>query len=272
MAQNYHIQVQYDLANGGLTIDASQRVLVLEGDSPAPSVVWTFENVDELSRQGWSPGITIDGASGGGYTGPFADLCQSPVGVLGAGNSGQQQIFSYRAVLNPPEGGGESPIYSDYARLDNRITTPDSSPSIEVRRVAGTERELELVPQVVNLTAGQTVRWKVVDVIPEEIGSWFPRVVFFSDRQPPENPHPAFGPFTSLERAGETVIGAGNNRVAGAYNYRFEIVSADGTVHFESTPDPTLDNEGDPTGGGGEVEPPVPRSSGPLGSLAPARD
>ena len=58
-----------------------------------------------------------------------------------------------------------------------------------------------------------------------------------------------YGPFLSWQVDKQTVIGLGHSEDSGRWKYRFEMMSRTGeTRKLLSSPDPTVDDEGDPTG------------------------
>ncbi len=262
MAKNYQINVLLS----GTTLTVETHTQVLESDDEAtPGVVWIFEDIDAYLSQGYMPAIKFLGSDDGSkkYYGPFADLCQTRYMVIGAGNTGDMNTsFEYQAMLVPPEGVSGNVIASDLAdppELVNLISTSDSSPVIDVTVLNDTEYGLELEPEYVNLTAGQSILWRVgwkdSALKPAE---WYPQVVFdaLEDSESSFEPFRAFGPFASLSTSGGVVLGSGNNDVEGRYKYRFQIVDpASDTVKWRSTPDPAIDNEGNPTGGGTLIKP-----------------
>lgn len=237
----YHIDVTYDVETGLLTVEQEQVTIAApaEGDA-TPSVLWRFDGIDELLRQGYVAGIWFAESE----YGPFTNLCNWPTEVAGCGNDGVSGTQRYEAVLVPP--GGEALIQSQPCQLTNQVSVEqaDGSPVVSVTVVDGDSPLLEVHPQSVGRLKGQSLIWRVVGDVPVWLANSYPRVVF-SDG--PVGSSASFGPFEGWDRFEKTLIGAGQGGEPGVYSYRFQLVSFDdGRVVIQSSPDPTVDDRGEP--------------------------
>lgn len=243
MSHSDRIYVHYDATDGSLTIDDGD--LTLSPDTtPIHSLVWTFEGIDGLVAAGWAPGIRFrpGGSRTPRYAGPFSSLYHTGSAVIACGNTGEGGQYPYRAILDPPINSTLPKIRSRRARIYNEVPRPADN-VIRVTPVPGTEGLLRLEPETVTYDSGQSIAWRVEEA-PEEIAQWYPRLVF-ADGPGPMSSH--FGPFTSLETRNDGVLGSGSKGQPGQYSYLFQMVSVeDGEVLFESTDDPTIDEEEDP--------------------------
>ncbi len=243
------VTVTYNATAGSLSIDEAETSLELtETMSAIHSLVWKFEGIEGLVAAGWAPGIDFllpeNSNEEGVYLGPFTDLCTTDAVVVAAGNTGQADAFSYRAVLRPPGQTGLK-ITSEPASLVNRMA---KAPAAIVVTREGSDPDanpaLTLQPSDVTLWPGQSMTWEVMD--PGLDDEWLPRIVFH------EGPEYAFisshfGPFATIETRKNGLLASGNRNQPGLYKYAFQMVSAeDGQVLIESTGDPTIDDQGDP--------------------------
>ena len=253
MHARYRITVRYDATDGSLKIEpASKRRLVLAANNPPiHSLVWGFEGVEGLVAAGWAPGIRFvlgPGESVPLYSGPFTNLTRTTSSVIGCGNTGQGGKYTYFAILKPPAKSDLSEIHTERAQLFNEVQQQEEA----VVRVSMPPGDcgglLQVEPQAVTYAAGQSIRWEVVDA-PEDLRKWYPRVVFVDG---PDGMNSHLGPFSSMDTANRGVLASGSSGRPGRYNYVFQMVSvADEEVRFESSPDPMVDDEGEPPSGSG---------------------
>lgn len=253
MAKSYSIHVRYDSSNGVLKIQpATQTDLVLAPDtSPIYSVRWLFEGIEGLVAAGWIPGIsfTLDPTNKGSqYTGPFINLTKTKSAVIASGNTGASGRYRYRAALRPPIGSTLPKIQTTEARLFNQVA--ELTPSVvKVKVPPDNQGFLQVDPEYVTCTAGQSIFWEILGA-GDEIGEWYPRL-YFQDGPDGMNSH--LGPFTSLDTRSKTILASGSGGQPGQYKYLFQMVSVDGgDVRFQSSPDPIVDDEGEPPGAEGE--------------------
>lgn len=245
MAESHLVIVTYTPDQSPeLTIETEKLILISE--TPAiHSVVWDFVGVEGLLESGWCVGIRFqlqDGTETPKYSGPFLNLCTSGRSVIASGNDGGPGTYAYRAVLQPPPSSSSSTLRSEAAILENEVSEVRSA-AIEVRPNPGRAGELLVSPEAVTLVPGQTLHWQVNEE-PAQIAEWYPRLIFESG---PAGMNPYCGPLASLDTRDRSILGSGNADVPGRYSYRFQMVSVeDDSVLFESSPDPTIDDEGDP--------------------------
>lgn len=234
MTTNYHITVTFD--GEELTVEPESLELATD-TSPIHSVAWTFKDVEDRVAAGWLVKIVFEPATSHPtlYSGPFVSLSTTRARVIACGNAGILETFRYRAVLEPP--AGEQSYLSAAATIVNHVGEA-RQPVIEVRSVDGGP-ELEVFPREVSLIAGQPLRWQVVEP-PRAIGLWTPRLLFDSG-------HPYLGPFGSLDVADAEITAYGSGQKPSRYGYEFQMASVEGgNVLARSSPDPTIDDEGDP--------------------------
>jgi hypothetical protein len=243
MASDYKIKVTY--SDGQLTIE-DPRDLELNEDTPTiHSAVWNFEGIDDLAAT-YHPGLEFEGPSSVTeqgtklYSGPFIDLGHTPTSIIACGNNGKPGRFSYRAILEDPKSG--SIIRSaNQGKITNQVK--GEKPAIIKVFFVSEKEPLRVEPETVTLTSGQSLLWEVVEK-PEDIAEWYPRLLF-------EEGNPYFGPFGTVTTRDKTILGTGSGSGSepASYGYRFQMVSVeDGQVLFASSPDPIVDDEGDPTG------------------------
>jgi len=254
MARSYSITVRYNPTTGSLTIEpARQSELILAANTPPiHSLCWSFLGVAGLVAAGWAPAIRFKlepGEVEPRYCGPFTNLTCTTSSVIASGNTGKGGKYTYRAILQPPVGSALAEIRTARACLFNQVPQPTVA-VVRVSVPAGGVGPLQVEPQAVTYTSGQSILWQVDEAAFEDIGQWYPRLVF-EDRPGSVNSH--FGPFASLDTRDRSILASGSSGgPAGPYGYRFQIVGfEDGKVHVESSPDPTVDDEGDPPDEGG---------------------
>ncbi|MEM7354285.1 MAG: hypothetical protein AAF657_26000 [Acidobacteriota bacterium] len=253
MARSYQITVEYDPTSGSLKIDpASRSDLTLAPDtSPIHALRWSFQGVDGLVAAGWVPTIRFEHSpdkSVPEYSGPFINLTRTTSSVIASGIRGETGTYRYRAMLEPPIASKLPAIRSSGARLFSQVTEPTPA-VIKVWRSAEDSKLLLVEPEAVTCATGQTVLWKVIES-EEEVRQWYPRLVFADG---PAGTSSHFGPFTSLDTRGDGILASGSAGHPGQYNYAFQMVSVeDGEVLFESSDDPTVDDQGDPPNVGGD--------------------
>ena len=245
MTRDYHITVCFD--GQQLTIAEEYRKLELTTDiSSIHSVVWMFEGIEAKVAAGWLPRIEFEVMPPSGnsyYSGPFLCLGTTPSRVIASGNTGVASDFTYRAVLEPPPemvtgNPSEPPIRSAEAVITNAMTE-EKPAAIQVHH-QGEGQLLEVEPREVTLIAGQQMTWEVVGT-PSNMSQWYPRLLFTNA----ENPF--LGPFSSLAVNNSTLVATGSGKEVRVYNYLFQLVDlVDGQPIVESSPDPTIDDEGDP--------------------------
>lgn len=253
MATTYHITVRYDSSDGSLKIEPTKKKdLTLEpGTAAIHSLRWVFEGVDGLVEAGWAPSIRFflgPKEKVPQYSGPFINLTRTTSSVIASGNAGKSGSFRYRAMLQPPSSSDLPEIRSSEARLFNQVM--EATPSvIRVRRCQQNKQVLLVEPEAVTCTAGQAILWEVIDS-PTDIGKWYPRIAFVDG---PAGMNSHLGPFTSMDTRNESILASGSSGHTGQYKYLFQMVSVeDGRVRFESSPDPTIDDEGEPPAAEGE--------------------
>lgn len=254
MATSYHIKVRYEATTPPRLIIELDDLVLAPDTSPIHSGVWDFEGIDERVAEGWCPSIKFDlDQDPQQYSGPFTNLCATHAAVLGCGLNGARSKYAYRAVLEPPIGSGGA-IFSEKAWLDSRQIAEAKAAVIRVSLDPTTEGLLRVEPEEVTLVDGQSILWEVVEA-PQDIPQWYPRLAFSTAPPAPAGTNSHFGPFASLDVRDNTVLGSAYRSEEGPYGYRFQMVSVeDETVLFESSPDPTIDKEGDPSEGG-DIEP-----------------
>lgn len=247
MTETLRIRVTYDADGDKLTIDPDY--LRLPHDAPAiHSVVWDFVGVDRKVAEGWLPHLEFLPLHPGGltpYSGPFLTLCRTALAIgtriVSCGLNGVPGEYRYRAVLEAPP--HLESICSREARIESEIFEPRPK-EIQVRRSPDDPNMLEVRPQDVSLIAGQPLEWRIEEnlVLADR---WYPRLLFSPSPYQPY--HPYLGPFTSLDVTQKSIVATGSGHQPGKYKYRFQLISwEDGTVKLESSPDPIIDDEGDP--------------------------
>ncbi len=248
MARRYRITVKYDATDGSLKIESAnnKRNLILAANNPPiHSLVWEFDGTDGLVAAGWAPGIHF--APGPEdivprYSGPFINLTRTTSSVIASGNTGQGGKYTYQAVLKPPAKCGLREIRSGRARLFNEVPQRADAVVKVSLPAEGEEQLLTVEPEVVIYARGQSILWEVEAA--EGVREWYPRIVFDDG---PGNMNSHFGPFSSLDTRDQSILCSGSADQPGLYNYVFQMVSVkDGTVLFESSADPTVDDEGEP--------------------------
>ncbi len=248
MHTDHHILVTFESQpSPRLLLDERKSEHTLTNDtSPIHSLVWVFKGIEGLVAHGWTPAIHFEideNRQPDLYSGPFINLCRTRSTVIACGNNGIDGEFRYRALLEPPADTGQSIVPSNAGLLKNEVL--EARPAvIEVHHTEG--RRLVVQREQVSLCAGQSILWEVIEP-PSQIPVWYPRIVFDIDRGPSET-NPYFGPFGSIDTRDHSLLATGSTDVAtGKYHYRFQMVSvADHTVLLESSPDPTIDDQGDP--------------------------
>jgi hypothetical protein len=244
MANDFQIIVTYDATTTRLTVE-SEKLTLPADTSPIHSLVWFFDGVEPMVAAGWLPGIEFasEDEKTTRYAGPFTNLCCTSSSVIACGNVGQSDTYRYRAVLKPAAGSGLQEIRSEPAHLDNQVKEPTAA-AIQVRRHPDHENLLQVSPQDVTLVTGQSILWEVDEEL-RDIPDWYPRLVFVDG---PVGMNSHCGPFASLDTRDQGILGAGSSGQGPTlYNYVFQMVNLeDNTVRFESSPDPTIDDEGDP--------------------------
>lgn len=253
MTDCYKITVKYNATDGTLTIDpACQRELTLAADtSPIHSLVWKFEGIEGLVAAGWAPAIRFELAPEDKiprYSGPFINLTRTTSSVVASGNTGQRGKYTYSAILKPPIGSLQPPteialreIRSAHAHLFNKV--PERTLAVVKVTIPKTGL-LQVEPENVTCTTGQSILWEVVNAS-EEFGMWYPRLLFIDG---PTGMNSHLGPFTSLDTRNQGILASGSAGQPGKYKYLFQMVSVEsGEVRFQSSPDPIVDDEGDPT-------------------------
>ncbi len=241
MSQSYHVHIE--LIEGELVIQDLEPVELTDDTSAIYAVRFLFAGVEDKIAQGYQPSLQFDSqpkeADKTLYSGPFQTLCHTPSSVVACGNNGWRGEFRYRATLENPSGGSLEPITSNEAVLVNHATV-EKPAVVEVRRAP--EGSLLLVePQTVKVVPGQTIVWEVDEDLETTI-EWYPRLVFGEG-------NPNFGPFRGVEKRDRSIsaTGAGDAEAPQSYSYAFQMVNLEnGEIHFESSPDPTVDDEGDP--------------------------
>ena len=246
MAYDQHIRVEY--SNGTLMIDESQRDLVLTDEtSSLHSAVWYFEGIEDLVAAGYYPSLEFEeseSVTATMFSGPFIEMGRTPSSVIACGNDGIQKIYHYRATLIE-QNSGRVIRSQDLCSIDNQVS--EQRPAVARVIFVAENEPLVVEPDTIRLVTGQSILWEVVEA-PSEIADWYPRLDFSEG-------NPYFGPFTSLETRDKSLLGAGSGTDPRLYNYRFQMVSTDNDqVLFESSPDPELDDEGDPSGGSSPVK------------------
>lgn len=240
------VTVFYDSKATPPTLKLDPTVLVLEADAPAIfAVAWQFRGIDELVAAGWLPSLRfdidpLDQELNQVHLGPFTDLCTTSNAVVGCGFRLASK-FKYRAVLVPPESSGDGAIITAPATLDASQVKPQSSAIL----VTGTNGTLQVEPERVSVYQGQALHWTVDPTISLS-QSWFPRVIFDS------GPSGAtfndyLGPFLSFQGDNVATNGLCAQGTKGSYSYRFQLVSESGEPIAVTSPDPTIDKEGDPS-------------------------
>ncbi len=253
MAKSYQVTVRYNPIDGSLKIEpAARQDLTLAPDtSPIHSVRWSFAGAEGLVAAGWMPGIRFVFGPNNTvpqYPGPFMNLTCATSEVIASGNSGESGTYRYHAMLQPPIASGLQAIRSSEARLFNQVMEPIPA-VIRVAFPTGGRGLLQVEPEVVTCTRGQAILWEVFDA-PRDLDPWFPRLVF---QDGPEGMNSRLGPFTSLDTRADGLLASGSAGRSGQYKYVFQIVNIeDNSVRFKSSPDPTIDDEGDPPGDGGD--------------------
>lgn len=250
MADCYHITVKYDATDGILKIEPTKKrgLILAANTSPVHSLVWNFEGIEGLVAAGWSPGIKFVLAPQDElpqYSGPFINLTRTTSSVIASGNTGQVGKYAYSAILKPPPKSISPDIESTRAHLYNEV--PERTLAV-VKVTVPAEGLLQVEPEDVAFTFGQSILWEVVNER-QERGKWYPRLIFVDG---PSGMNAHFGPFTSMDTRDGAILASGSAQQGqGKYKYLFQMVSVEsGEVQFESSPDPTVDDEGDPTGGG----------------------
>ncbi len=246
MSENHLVEVKLVETPSPRLIIVPAEITLGSDTSPIYSLLWNFLGADSWVADGWIAGIRFeldDGSATPSYSGPFTNLCSTGSTVIACGNNGGPGSYRYRAVLEPPPGLGEKPIISGAAALDNEISEVRSG-TIRVQPNPARPQELLVSPQDVSLVAGQCLLWEVLEA-PADIPAWHPRLDFDGG---PEGMNPYFGPFTSLDIRNTSILGSGGaSGEPRKYSYRFQMISVeDGSLLFESSPDPTIDDEGDP--------------------------
>ncbi len=254
MARPYRVTVKYDPTDATLKIESEdQRNLILAANNPLIySLVWDFEGIDGLVSAGWAPAIRFRLAPEKAisrYSGPFTHLTRTTTSVIACGNTGHEGKYAYRAVLEPPIESSLRDIRTAEAHLFNQV--PQRAEAlVRVWFPADCEGLLQLEPEAVKYIAGQSILWEVIGA-PEDLKEWYPRLVF-ADGPGSMNSH--FGPFASLDTRDQGILASGSIGQPGRYDYLFQMVNVeDGKVQFESSSDPTVDDEGNPAGGSGST-------------------
>lgn len=230
------------------------QLRVVEGRvaaKPGDTLIWVFRGIPE----GWLPWIEFPDQL---PYGPFPSLTVSSVAIWGtlpggdASSREEDAHFPYRAVIRTGLGRHQKSygalLRSPMADLDVQPVAPAQ---IEVVVTYDAESsELGLSPTLIKRNPGDTVKWSFQ--IPEDVlepGSWLPRIDFFrfdgSTGAQPANL--SLGPFTSLAHGLTTVVGMGNTPSPGIYSYTAVVIHQEtGSVQLKSTPDPVIDDRGEP--------------------------
>ncbi|MEE8587195.1 MAG: hypothetical protein V3T83_20330 [Acidobacteriota bacterium] len=200
------------------------------------------------------PGVWFEIVKDGNQSpfGPFVTLEQRPSFVIASGKNSQAVgIYKYtafitRAVSESEDRAPPSPLaFTDGLSIG-------ISPEVLVK-LDSKSLKLVVVPKKVHIYTGMTVTWNFDDLLPlPEI--WCPWIKFAGPLEKastqPKNLY--FGPFTCLSFSRSKVIGSGNQGVKGTYNYLAQqVAGVGGKILRLSSPDPGVDDEGDPPGGAG---------------------
>ena len=243
MAKNHHIRVIFD--GDRLSIEPDQELEITEDTPQVSSVVWYFIGIEAKVENGWLPGIEFLKPQEQGLGlelpssfGPFRELCTTDSRVIVSGNNGIRATYPYRATLRRLV--DDKPLHSASARLKNTVSRQKPA-AVQVDWDAAKD-SFQIEPQEVTLSAGQPLRWEVNTVVaPKNKELWHPRL-HFCDR----NTNPC-GPFGGLATTDQSLVAVGYRPQLHPCRYRFQMVKiVDGFELRESSPDPTIDDEGDP--------------------------
>jgi hypothetical protein len=245
------ITIDVDIASQLSLTDAGQQHVVLE---PGESVEWLFVGLPNDHHPAVRFAVGTNTAES--PTGPFARLRQTTNQVFATGRSGTgQTVYHVSVQPNRPAPATEGVVPPLPLSLETDPADPPSTaPVVRVRPKPGTAPlatgepgELEVSPEYFKVVTGETVVWLFEGFTEPH---WYPEVAFVLG--PEGSAIWPYGPFTSLGVGGTTVVGSGNNHVAGDYVYEVAIRDAQtGEVLRRWRGDPGLGNDADPVGGGG---------------------
>lgn len=251
MANRPIVTVTYDKNATPPSLKVDPMDLVLGSNAPAIfAVAWKFKNVKELTDRGWLPSLRFELATptpviDQRHLGPFTELSTTTDAVVGSGFRLAQK-FSYRAMLLPPptsDSGG--PIVTIPAWLDaSKVALQSSMIRVTYDAQAG---ELKVDPQDVAAYQGQGLRWEVDPMI-SLTQKWYPRVIFESFQSSTDGLNHYLGPFRSFQGDNALTEGLSARGPKGKYKYRFQLISENGEPLAMTSPDPSVDKEGDPSG------------------------
>lgn len=259
LPQQQTLRVEFDPSRPSLKVLPASLTV-----RPGDVVIWQFFG---LTRE-WYPWIRLlQDSLGATGTGPFETVSQSSDAIWGTvretdGSSTGPKEYGYRASVRILEGLGAEQMYASVNsslacfRVDGTAAMKtEETPVIVHAGIEGGQLVVAPDDQQISIYGGQSIRW----TFPPEIGGSpsdpvLPRVQFLAYQALGTTAEPIdlrLGPFTTMtyDELSVTATGYAQN-TPGAYNYRLLAVrESDGEIVWASSPDPLVDDRGEPPPG-----------------------
>ncbi len=249
------LRVEFDPSRPKLTVSPTRFEA-----RPGDTVIWQFFG---LGRQ-WYPWIRFSrGSLGETGTGPLEQIFQSSDAIWGiVGESHGARAWEYRASARVLEGLDEERCGATVSSSAAMFETHDGTAGETSRDLSLIEIEVEAVGKKLVVPAsqkdlrihgGQSIQWNFPpDVFADDSDDpLLPRVQFLEYDSGSETPGPLdlrLGPFTTMAFGERSVTATGyaqNN--PGRYHYRLVVArESDGEIVWASSPDPLVDDLGEP--------------------------
>ena len=202
------------------------------------SVFWDFSGLPRDLVQDWVPAIHFEDGS------PFAVLKANHRGVWGLENLGESGTFEFQAAWSDWRPPRLSRLVSDPVLLWQKAMSID----IEVNLEAQT---FSVDPKYCRITAGTPVLWRFPNLDSEHQAQIRFGYVSRAGQTIPQPNTDYFGPFRSMSRTPEGLLGEGSGPDLGQYSYIVEVSRKRETnwgIELQSafSEDPVIDNEEEP--------------------------